>query len=217
MWRARDARHSCVVSGRAQKTELADAAKKKAGSAAPSSLSRRSCLSHSRTLPPIPPVQAGARFQPFPVLSVRETRPSSARADKRPTTVVDPASLRPCFFSLLSFKKKNTKMRSAAFCGALLLAVAAPALASIHTYDNEFFYSVGDAYIYRGGREGLYASTKEVRVCERVSARKLWGGASRGGGGWGGAPSDARAQGHASLRGRRDGRTSPASWLHDAP
>ena len=47
----------------------------------------------------------------------------------------------------------------------LLLALASlpAALASIHAYDSEYFYSVGDAYIFRGGREGLYASTKEVR------------------------------------------------------
>jgi hypothetical protein len=45
----------------------------------------------------------------------------------------------------------------------LLLAAAPAAFASIHSYDQEYFYIVGDAYIFRGGREGLYASTKEVR------------------------------------------------------
>lgn len=62
-------------------------------------------------------------------------------------------------------------MRPAFLILAALAALAAPALASIHTYDNEFFYSVGDAYIYRGGREGLYASTKEVRACLEARGR----------------------------------------------
>ena len=38
------------------------------------------------------------------------------------------------------------------------------ALAAIHPYNKEYFYAVGDAFIFRGGREGLYASTKEVRM-----------------------------------------------------
>ena len=46
---------------------------------------------------------------------------------------------------------------------AIALLFSSPAAASIHSYDNDYFYSVGDAYIFRGGREGLYASTKEVR------------------------------------------------------
>lgn len=38
-------------------------------------------------------------------------------------------------------------------------------LGAIHPYNNEYFYAVGDAYIFRGGREGMFASTKEVRPC----------------------------------------------------
>ena len=48
-----------------------------------------------------------------------------------------------------------------------LSALSSPASASIHSYNNDYFYSVGDAYIFRGGREGLYASTKEVRYFGR--------------------------------------------------
>ena len=44
-----------------------------------------------------------------------------------------------------------------------VLGLATCARAAIHPYSKEFFYSVGDAYIFRGGREGLYASTPEVR------------------------------------------------------
>ena len=35
-------------------------------------------------------------------------------------------------------------------------------LGAIHPYNKEYFYAVGDAFIFRGGREGLYASTKEA-------------------------------------------------------
>ncbi|KAK9818476.1 hypothetical protein WJX74_008461 [Apatococcus lobatus] len=50
---------------------------------------------------------------------------------------------------------------------AAILLVAAAALcknsqAAIHPYNKEYFYSVSDAFIFRGGREGLYASTKEA-------------------------------------------------------
>lgn len=66
-------------------------------------------------------------------------------------------------------RTKNTT-RTMKLAAPLLVAVAAialsalssPASASIHSYNNDYFYSVGDAYIFRGGREGLYASTKEV-------------------------------------------------------
>lgn len=68
------------------------------------------------------------------------------------------------------------KQRSPFLALVVALAVAAvatlpsPATASIHSYAHDYFYSVGDAYIFRGGREGLYASTKEVRgfFVERV-------------------------------------------------
>ena len=45
-----------------------------------------------------------------------------------------------------------------------VLGLVTGARAAIHPYSKEFFYSVGDAYIFRGGREGLYASTPEVRL-----------------------------------------------------
>ena len=35
--------------------------------------------------------------------------------------------------------------------------------AAVHPYNNEYFYSVGDAFIFRGGREGLFESKSEVR------------------------------------------------------
>ena len=44
-----------------------------------------------------------------------------------------------------------------------LACFASTALAAIHPYNKEYFYAVGDAFIFRGGREGLYSSTKEVR------------------------------------------------------
>ena len=45
-----------------------------------------------------------------------------------------------------------------------LACFASTALAAIHPYNKEYFYAVGDAFIFRGGREGLYSSTKEVCV-----------------------------------------------------
>lgn len=62
----------------------------------------------------------------------------------------------------------NDTMKPAALLVVAVAAIAlslsaTPASASIHSYDKDYFYSVGDAYIFRGGREGLYASTKEVR------------------------------------------------------
>ncbi len=43
-----------------------------------------------------------------------------------------------------------------------LACLSSTAIAAIHPYNKEYFYAVGDAFIFRGGREGLYASTKEV-------------------------------------------------------
>ncbi|KAK9909695.1 hypothetical protein WJX75_006282 [Coccomyxa subellipsoidea] len=43
-----------------------------------------------------------------------------------------------------------------------LACFASTALAAIHPYNKEYFYAVGDAFIFRGGREGLYSSTKEA-------------------------------------------------------
>ena len=52
--------------------------------------------------------------------------------------------------------------------GALLVALAVAAgvragQGAIHKYHQDYFYSVGNAFIFRGGREGMYASTEEVR------------------------------------------------------
>ena len=65
----------------------------------------------------------------------------------------------------------RSKMASLRFGGALALAAAvvvaallAPAHAAVHPYNNEYFYSVGDAFIFRGGREGLFSSKSEVSV-----------------------------------------------------
>lgn len=44
----------------------------------------------------------------------------------------------------------------------VLLGLTGSVHAAIHPYNKDYFYAVGDAYIFRGGREGLYASTKEV-------------------------------------------------------
>jgi hypothetical protein len=45
---------------------------------------------------------------------------------------------------------------------ALLVALPNVADAAVHPYNNEYFYSVGDAFIFRGGREGLFESKSEV-------------------------------------------------------
>ena len=39
-----------------------------------------------------------------------------------------------------------------------------PVAAAVHPYADDYFYSVGDAFIFRGGREGLFESKSEVRV-----------------------------------------------------
>ena len=33
--------------------------------------------------------------------------------------------------------------------------------AAIHTYEDSYFFSVNDAFIYRGGREGLFKSSND--------------------------------------------------------
>ena len=47
---------------------------------------------------------------------------------------------------------------------AVLVAFPYAADAAVHPYNTEYFYSVGDAFIFRGGREGLFESKSEVRV-----------------------------------------------------
>ena len=54
---------------------------------------------------------------------------------------------------------------SAAFAAVAVLLAVFPTVtdAAVHPYNNEYFYSVGDAFIFRGGREGLFESKSEVR------------------------------------------------------
>lgn len=47
---------------------------------------------------------------------------------------------------------------------AVLVAFPHATDAAVHPYNNEYFYSVGDAFIFRGGREGLFESKSEVRL-----------------------------------------------------
>ncbi len=49
------------------------------------------------------------------------------------------------------------------FEAVLLLGVcSSSAFAAVHKYNDDYFYAVADAYIFRGGREGLFASSAEV-------------------------------------------------------
>ena len=57
-------------------------------------------------------------------------------------------------------------MARSCFAAVAALAFAAAVVitdAAVHPYNNEYFYSVGDAFIFRGGREGLFESKSEVR------------------------------------------------------
>lgn len=48
---------------------------------------------------------------------------------------------------------------------ALSLAALAPGCeAAVHPYNTQYFYAVNDAFIFRGGREGLFKSQSEVRA-----------------------------------------------------
>ena len=51
---------------------------------------------------------------------------------------------------------------SAAIRGFALLAVCTTVFAAVHDYHDDYFFAVADAYIFRGGREGLFASSAEV-------------------------------------------------------
>jgi hypothetical protein len=50
--------------------------------------------------------------------------------------------------------------------GVVFLLLVSSASAAVHPYHGEYFYAVGDAYIFRGGREGMFASTQEVRPAD---------------------------------------------------
>ena len=43
------------------------------------------------------------------------------------------------------------------------LTICGTAFAAFHDYHDDYFFAVGDAFIFRGGREGLFASSAEVR------------------------------------------------------
>ena len=53
---------------------------------------------------------------------------------------------------------------SAATRAFTVLALCTTAFAAVHDYHEDYFYAVADAYIFRGGREGLFASSAEVTV-----------------------------------------------------
>jgi hypothetical protein len=54
-------------------------------------------------------------------------------------------------------------MKATAIASTLaLLQLCSKVYAAVHEYDNQYMFSIGDAYIFRGGREGLYGSTKEA-------------------------------------------------------
>lgn len=53
---------------------------------------------------------------------------------------------------------------------AVLAAFPRAADAAVHPYNDEYFYSVGDAFIFRGGREGLFESKSEVRPRRTVAS-----------------------------------------------
>ncbi|KAK9820340.1 hypothetical protein WJX72_009196 [[Myrmecia] bisecta] len=55
-----------------------------------------------------------------------------------------------------------TRGQTLVAAAVLLFTCTRVTLGAIHPYNKEYFYAVGDAYIFRGGREGLYASTKEA-------------------------------------------------------
>ena len=59
----------------------------------------------------------------------------------------------------------NLRFAVAALTAAALLGAAH---AAVHPYNNEYFFSVGDAFIFRGGREGLFSSKSEVRTVDEV-------------------------------------------------
>lgn len=67
---------------------------------------------------------------------------------------------------MINFVTRGSRGRmhlSASLYAVLLLAIGvSTASAAVHQYNDDYFYAVADAYIFRGGREGLYASSAEV-------------------------------------------------------
>lgn len=52
---------------------------------------------------------------------------------------------------------------SAVITAVAFLTVCSTAFAAFHNYHDDYFFAVGDAFIFRGGREGLFASSAEVQ------------------------------------------------------
>lgn len=51
------------------------------------------------------------------------------------------------------------------------LTVCSTGFAAFHDYHDDYFFAVGDAFIFRGGREGLFASSAEVQSAQPVLCR----------------------------------------------
>lgn len=52
-----------------------------------------------------------------------------------------------------------------------LLAGLERAAAAVHRYHGETFFAVGDAYVFRGGREGLFARGNVAKNDEEAAAK----------------------------------------------
>lgn len=52
---------------------------------------------------------------------------------------------------------------SAVVTAFAFLTICSTASAAFHDYHDDYFFAVGDAFIFRGGREGLFASSAEVQ------------------------------------------------------
>lgn len=52
---------------------------------------------------------------------------------------------------------------STAIVAFAVLSVCGTGFAAVHDYHNDYFFAVGDAFIFRGGREGLLNSSAEVQ------------------------------------------------------
>ena len=52
---------------------------------------------------------------------------------------------------------------SAVITAFVLLTACSTTFAAFHDYHDDYFFAVGDAFIFRGGREGLFASSAQVQ------------------------------------------------------
>jgi hypothetical protein len=60
-----------------------------------------------------------------------------------------------------------------ALCAALALCVPPLAHAAVHPYAGGRFTPLGDAFVFRGGREGLYRSRSEARARSAARLRAM--------------------------------------------